>query len=456
AMADIGSEMKEYDVFIIGSGMAGMTIANKCASKGLTVGITDELPYGGTCALRGCDPKKVIIGATEVRDFAKRLKGSGIDTIPKVNWKDIMAFKQSFVDEMPPKVEKGYKRNGIDTFHSSAKFLSQNTLEIGNEKIKAKKIVIASGSKPRVLEFEGGHFAKTSADFLNLDELPKSLLFIGGGYIAFEFAHIAARCGAEVTIVHRGNNPLENFEQDIVKHLVSATKKLGVKLILNTDVTAIEKADKKFRVKGKSAEKTEYFEAEAVFNSAGRPPAIFDLELEKAGISFTKKGVSVNEHLQNTSNPIVYAAGDAADSEGLPLTPVAVLEGHTVASNIIKGNHKKISYPPMPTVVFTLPTMASVGYTESRARELNYNIQVNYKEVGDWFNAKRLNVAEYAFKTIIDEETQTILGAHLIGPHTEETINLFAMAIKTKMKVNDIRTMIFSYPTLASDIPHML
>jgi glutathione reductase (NADPH) len=164
----------------------------------------------------------------------------------------------------------------------------------------------------------------------------------------------------------------------------------------------------------------------------------------------------VNEHLQNTLNPIIYAAGDAADSEGLPLTPVAVLEGHTVASNIIKGNHKKISYPPMPTVVFTLPTMASVGYTESKAKELKYNIRINYKEVDDWFNAKRLNVSEYAFKTIIDEETQTILGAHLIGPHTEETINLFAMAIKTKMKVNDIRTMIFSYPTLASDIPHML
>ena len=110
----------------------------------------------------------------------------------------------------------------------------------------------------------------------------------------------------------------------------------------------------------------------------------------------------------------------------------------------------------MPTVVFTLPAMASVGYTESRAKELNYNIRVNFKEVGSWFNAKRLNVKEYAFKTIIEEETQTILGAHLIGPHTEETINLFAMAIKTKMKVNEIRTMIFSYPTLASDIPHML
>lgn len=448
--------MKEYDVFIIGSGMAGMTIANKCASKGLKVGITDELPYGGTCALRGCDPKKVIIGATEVRDFAKRLKGNGIDTIPKVNWKDIMAFKQSFVDEMPPKIEKGYKKNGIDTFHSSAKFISENVLEVGNEQVTATKFVIASGSKPRVLEFEGGHYAKTSTDFLNLEELPKSLLFIGGGYIAFEFAHIAARCGAEVTIVHRGKNPLENFEQDIVKHLVSATKKLGIKLILETEVAAIEKTDNKYRVKGKSAKKTEYFEAEAVFNSAGRPPAIFDLDLDKANIAFTKKGISVNEYLQSTSNPNIYSAGDAANSEGLPLTPVAVLEGHTVASNTIKGNHKKASYPPMPTVVFTLPTMASVGYSELEAKKKDYNVRINYKEVADWFNAKRLNVEEYAFKTVIDEDTQTILGAHLIGPHTEETINLFAMAINTKMKVNDIRKMIFSYPTMASDIPHML
>ncbi|EIJ39364.1 pyruvate/2-oxoglutarate dehydrogenase complex, dihydrolipoamide dehydrogenase component [Galbibacter orientalis DSM 19592] len=448
--------MKEYDVFIIGSGMAGMTIANKCASKGLKVGITDELPYGGTCALRGCDPKKVIIGATEVRDFAKRLKGNGIDTIPKVNWKDIMAFKQTFVDEMPPKIEKGYKNNGIDTFHSSAKFLSENTLEVGSDKVKAEKIVIAAGAKPRILEFEGGHYAKSSTYFLNLEKLPKSLLFIGGGYIAFEFAHIAARCGAEVTIVHRGKNPLENFEQDIVKHLVSATKKLGIKLILETEVAAIEKTENNYRVKGKSAENTEYFEAEAVFNSAGRPPAIFDLDLDKANIAFTKKGISVNEYLQNTSNPNIYSAGDAADSAGLPLTPIAVLEGHIVASNIIKGNSKEISYPPMPTVVFTLPTMASVGFTELKAKELNYNIRINYKGVGNWFNAKRLNVEEYAFKTIIDNETQTILGAHLIGPHTEETINLFAMAIKTKMKVNDIRTMIFSYPTLASDITHML
>lgn len=448
--------MKKYDVFIIGSGMAGMTIANKCASKGLSVGITDELPYGGTCALRGCDPKKVIIGITEVRDFAKRLKGKGIDTIPDINWKDIMAFKQTFVDEMPKKIEKGYKKNGIDTFHDSATFINKNTLSVGNETIQADKIVIASGSNPKVLDFEGGQLAQTSTDFLNLKELPESLLFIGGGYIAFEFAHIAARSGAKVTIVHQGEHPLENFDRDIVKYLVDATRNLGVKLVLETEVYKIESKHGHYVTTGISDGKETTYKSATVFNSAGRPPAIFDLELEKAGISFSKKGIEVNEYLQSTSNSNVYAAGDAADSRGLPLTPVAVLEGHIVASNIIKGNQKKVNYPPIPSVVFTLPTMATVGLLEDEAKEKGYDINVNFEKVDNWFNARRLNVDEYAFKTIIDKNNNTILGAHLIGPHCEETINLFTMAIKTKMTISDLRTMIFSYPTMASDLTYML
>jgi len=448
--------MRKYDVFVIGSGMAGMTIANKCASKGLSVGITDELSYGGTCALRGCDPKKVIIGATEVRDFAKRLKGKGIDTVPNINWNDIMAFKRSFVDEMPKKIEKGYKKNGIETFHTSATFIDENTLRVGEDNIQADKVVIASGSKPKVLDFEGGQLAKTSTDFLNLKELPQSLLFIGGGYIAFEFAHIAARSGAEVTIVHRGKRPLENFDRDIVKHLVAATRNLGIKLVLETEVSRIESKDGHYITTGISDGKETTYKSTAVFNSAGRPPAIFDLELEKAGISFSKNGIEVNEYLQSPSNANIYAAGDAADSRGLPLTPIAVLEGHVVASNIIKGNRKKVNYPPMPSVVFTLPAMATVGLLEDEAKEKGYDINVNFEKVDNWFNARRLNVDEYAFKTIIDKNNNTILGAHLIGPLCEETINLFAMAIKTKMTISDLRTMIFSYPTMASDLTYML
>lgn len=158
----------------------------------------------------------------------------------------------------------------------------------------------------------------------------------------------------------------------------------------------------------------------------------FDLDLEKANISYTKKGIEVHEYLQSTTNFRVYAAGDAADSPGVPLTQVGVLEGYTAASNIIKAEHKIVEYPPIPTVAFTLPTMASVGLTEAAAKAEFYNYRVNYKE------------------------TETVLGAHLIGPNAEETINMFAMFIKTEIPVTEIKKMIFSYPTLSSDISYML
>lgn len=448
--------MYKYDVFVLGSGMAGMNIANICASKGLKVGVTDELPYGGTCALRGCDPKKIMLAATEAKDFAQRLHEKQIAEVPLIHWKAAMKFKQEFVDAMPPKIEKGYKHNGIETFHQSAKFISENQLQVGDETIEAKKIVIATGARPRVLGISGEEHTLTSTDFLNFDTLPKSLVFIGGGYIAFEFAHMAARFGSEVTILHRGKQPLESFDPFIVEQLTGATQKLNIKVVLNTNVTAVEKLGNSFRVTGMSENGEQKWEAEAVINSAGRPPAIFDLDLEKATIAFSKRGVEVNEYLQSTTNSNIYAAGDAADTDGIPLTPVAVMEGHIVASNIINGNIKKPDYTAIPTVVFTLPTMASVGLSEEKATEKGIEFTVNNKAVPDWFTAKRINEKTYAYKTLIEKETGKILGAHIIGPHAEEVINLFAMAIKAGWTSKDIKTMILTYPSASADIVYMV
>lgn len=448
--------MKQYDVIVIGSGMSGMTVANKCASKGLKVAVTDELPYGGTCALRGCDPKKIIIGATEVRDFAQRLAGKGIITVPEVDWKDIMAFKQEFVDAIPKKIEKGFKHNAIDTYHGAARFIANDSVKIESEILRGGKIVIATGARPRTLTFEGGDYALTSTDFLNLKELPKSLIFIGGGYIAFEFAHIAKRCGAEVTIIHRGPRPLENFDKDIVGHLSEATQILGVRLVLDTNVTGIKKEKNGYIVVGEKDGAETKYTAEAVFNSAGRVPHINDLDLSAASISSNKRGVEVNEYLQSVSNPYIYAAGDSADTSGLPLTPVAVYEGHIVASNITKENKKSPDYPPMPSVVFTLPAMASVGLTEEEAKKKGLNIKVNSNAVPEWFNAKRLNVQEYAYKTVIDTDKGTLLGVHLIGPGVEETINFFSLTIFKSIPVKDLKKMIYAYPTMGSDISSML
>jgi len=448
--------MKKYDVFVIGSGMAGMNIANRCAAKGLKVGITDELPYGGTCALRGCDPKKIMLAATEAKHIASNLNEKQISTVPEISWQSAMKSKQDFVELMPQKLQKGYTKNGVDTFHTSARFVSENQVQVGEKTIQADKIVIATGAKSRELAFPGGELALTSTDFLNFEVLPKSLIFIGGGYIAMEFAHMATRYGSKVTIIHRGERPLENFDPYIVEQITKATREMNVNLVLNTEVTAIEKSGSGYKVTGKNNTQSNNWEAEVVINSAGRPPAIFDLDLEKANIDYSKKGVQVNDYLQSTSNTNVYAAGDAAKKDGFNLTPVAVMEGHVVASNILKGNNKKPDYNAIPTVVFTLPALASVGLSEKQAEAKGLNYFVKKNSVPKWFTAQRLNEKTYAFKTLIEKEHGKILGAHLIGPHAEEVINLFAMAIKSGLTVRNIKTMILTYPSASSDIVYMI
>jgi glutathione reductase (NADPH) len=447
--------MKKYNVIVIGSGMAGMTIANKCAKKGLKTAVTDSRPYGGTCALRGCDPKKILVGAAEIIDRANKMKGIGIEGDISINWQDLMAYKNDFVAKMPKDVEKGYEKAGVDMYHGAASFESEDTVRIEDNLLEADKIVIATGARPVILDIPGGELPIDSTDFLNLEELPKEITFIGGGYIAMEFAHLAARAGSKVTIFHRGKTPLENFEADIVKHLVNATEELGMELHLESDVVTVEKTDKGFTVKAASKNGEKVVQTDLVVNAAGRVPELDGMNLEKANISYGKKGIEVNKYLQSVTNERVYAAGDAAASKGLNLTPVAVLEGHAVAANIIRGNSKKPDYTEMPSVVFTLPTLAAVGMTEAQAKESSLEYQVKDGSASNWYNAKRINESTYAYKVISDKEGH-ILGAHIIGPHAEEMINLFAMAIRAKLKVADIRNMVYSYPSMGSDIGSMV
>lgn len=448
--------MQYYDVFVIGSGMAGMNVANRSAAKGLKVGITDERPYGGTCALRGCDPKKILLAPTEAEHLAGNLQDKAMASVASVDWKAARGYKQEFVEAMPPKIEKGYEKAGVDAFHDSARFVAENQLQVGDETIEADKIVVATGAKALQLDFPGGDLALTSTDFLDFKELPESLVFVGGGYIAFEFAQMAARYGSKVTILHRGQRPLENFDPFIVEQATQATEALDIEVVLETDVTAIEETESGYRVTGQNGTSKHQWEAEQVINASGRPPAIFDLDLDKAGVAFGPKGIEVNEYLQSTSNPAVYAVGDAAHTDGLPLTPVAVMEGHILASNITKGNNKTADYTAIPSVVFTVPPMASVGYTEERAKAEGLDFTVKQNSVPNWFTAKRINESTYAFKTLIENYSGKILGAHLIGPHAEEVINLFAMAMKTGLNARAVKTMVLTYPSASSDIVHMV
>ena len=456
-----GMAIIEFDVFVIGTGTAGKTVAYDCAAEGMKVAIADNREFGGTCANRGCDPKKVLVGITQAMQLSENLKGKGIVSVPKIDWAALQKFKSTFTSAVPAATERDLKKAGIEMFHQSPKFLDENTLSVEGKTIKAKKIVIATGQKPMELKIPGREHLMVSDDFLKLAELPESIVFVGAGYIGMEFAHIAARCGAKVTIVEFGDRPLAPFEADIVSHLTKVSEELGIKFIFNAEVTEVEKLQKNYRVSfqknGASAPLgNQYVDARIVFNTAGRVPSIDELHLEKGNVAFEKGGISVNEFLQNTTNKNVYACGDVSASGALPLTPTSSQEARIVSLNIRKGNHTKMDFPPVPSVVFTIPQIASIGLTEEEAKEKGYEYVVEYKSVPKWFNAKHNNDLVYSYKTIVDKNRNIVLGAHIIASEAGEMINLFVLAMCGKLTTEDIKAMIFAYPTWGNDIKGMV
>jgi glutathione reductase (NADPH) len=430
-------------------------VAQRCAQANKKTAIIDSQPFGGTCSLRGCDPKKVLVGLAHVLALNEQLKGKGIETVATPSWKDLMMFKKTFTEPKIPKTEAVLQEAGVVIYHGRAKFIEENTIQVNDDILFAEKFVFANGAAPTKLSIPGEDLLIDSTAFLELEELPKEILFVGGGYIAFEFAHIVSRFGVKATIVHRGEMPLPHFDADLVKLLIKASEDLGIKIILNAEVKSITQQDGVFMIHASQSGKELVLPAALAVHTAGRTPDIFDMSLEKMNIAFSKKGIKVNDYMQSVSNPDAYACGDAND-KGLALTPVAAKEASALVVNLLKGNHKKIEYGHIPSNVFSIPALATVGLTEQKAKEKNLNYAVRYQETKDWYSSKRLNEPMSAFKILIDKETDKIIGAHLLGPHSEDTINIFTLAMNAGIKAGDLKRTIFTYPTSASDIVHML
>ncbi|MRH43456.1 NAD(P)/FAD-dependent oxidoreductase [Aquibacillus halophilus] len=447
---------KEYDLIVIGSGTGGSVAASKCNQAGWKVAMIDELPFGGTCALRGCDPKKVLVGVSEYLDGAQRLNGHGINGEVTINWSDLMQFKKTFTASVPEMKEKGLNDQGIDTYHGRAKFIDEDKLQLNDTTLKGNYILIATGASPAKLPIDGSEHLTYSDDFLELEQLPNHIVFVGGGYISFEFAHIATRAGAKVQLLHRGDQPLKAFDSDLVNKLVDYSEELGIDIQLKTEVKEIRKTNNGYLVVAKQGNKTLEFETDMVVHGAGRTPNIDSLNLDKAGITASNKGIEVNEFLQSTSNPKIYAAGDVAATNGKALTPVAGTESHTVSSNLRKGNHRSIEEQVMPTNVFTLPKLASVGLTEEEASTKVSNYTVNAIDTTNWFTYKRTNQPVTFAKVIIDQENDKVIGAHFLSNEADELINHFATAIQFNLATKDLKKMLFAYPTVASDIAHLI
>jgi len=385
------------------------------------------------------------------------MKGQGIRAEAVcIDWQELMRFKRSFTEPVPKKQEEGFAKAGIATFHGRARFVGPSSLQVNDDVLEGRYVVIAAGQKPADLKIPGAEHLTTSERFLELDELPKRILFIGGGYIAFEFAHVAVRAGAQVTIAHRGPRPLPRFDPDLVDQLVKSSRELAVDVQLGTEVMGVEKRSGQLVVRASASGQQRTFEADMVVHAAGRVAEIDDMNLDAAGVAWDSQGVKVNEFLQSVSNPAVYAAGDAAASGGPPLTPVANYEGIIVAANLLKGNSQKPNYLGIPTVVFAIPPLAAAGLSESEAHKQALKFKVKKELTSNWYSSRRIAEKYSGFKALVEEGTDRIVGAHLLGSDAEEVINLFGLAMRTGMRAADLKHMLYAYPTRGSDVAYML
>ena len=392
------TEGKTYDLVVIGTGTAAQVTSFRVRAAGWSVAVIDHLPFGGTCALRGCDPKKMLIGGAEVIDMTRRMRGRGVTGELAINWPDLMAFKRTFTDPIPQKQEHRYAAQSIDTFHGKARFTGPDTIEVAGQTIQARHVLIATGARPVALTFPGAEHLIASDNFLELPKLPARIVMVGGGYIAAEFSHIAARAGAKVTVLQRAERMLTQFDPDLVVH------------------------------------------------AAGRVPDLDALNLSAAGIAVENGHLVLNEFLQSASNLAVYEAGDAA-AKGRPLTPVSSHDGKVVAGNLLEGNRHRPDYRGVPSVAFTLPPIAAVGFGRSRSPRGGTKISDQPREGSGLVYGPPRRRDGLRFQNACRKRHR---------PHADEVINVLGLAIRHGLTAADIKQTMFAYPTAASDVGYML
>jgi glutathione reductase (NADPH) len=336
----------------------------------------------------------------------------------------------------------------------AAKFTGPNTVDVEGTILEADNMVIATGSKPRNLPIPGADLMITSDEVLSERELPGEIVFIGGGVIAMEFSHVYARAGAKVTILEVAPRLLPRMEADAVDILRSEAERVGVTVRTGVKVNAITQADGRLQVAYEHEGESLIVQADRVVNGAGRVANVDELDLDAGNIAHDGPAIAVDEYLRSTSNPAVWVVGDALTTSP-QLSPVATYEGKIVGENIVNGPSATTDYSVLPSSVYTIPAYSSVGLTEEQAQEAVPNLRVSASDMTGWFSAKSYAETAAWSKILIDEDNDRIVGAHIIGHHGEDLINLFVLAMKNGITASALKDTIFAYPTFSSDVKNM-
>ncbi|TES46171.1 NAD(P)/FAD-dependent oxidoreductase [Shouchella lehensis] len=444
--------VQAYDVIIIGSGPAAMAAAFPLAEATKRVAVIEGNRFGGTCPNFGCDPKKMLYTRSEAAWQAGKLRGTGIEGTISFNWEDAMKEKNTYTDSVYQEIEQSLKKANIDTYHGYASFINEETVQVDHITLSATTFIIATGLMPSPLPFKGAETLLTNEAFLNLPSLPKSIAFIGGGYISFEFAHLAARAGANVHIIDSGHRGLKAFDQDHVQALIKQSEALGITFHWNEEISSIESNAHDVTIKTDKQTLT----VDKAVHGAGRTPNIKKLNLEAANIHYDEAGIHVNNTLQSISNPRVYAAGDVTATHSLPLTPLSSHEGSVVVHNILEEQKQTLQQGAMPSVVFTIPKLAKVGKTKELLDQEGIAYDVKNTTMTDWLTYSMIKEDQALAKVYVCKKTGKILGADFLTIYADQWINLLSLAIQLELTTEQLTSVHYTYPSVLGDSGNVL
>ncbi len=445
---------KKYDVIIIGGGNAGFGVSAVAADAGKSIAFIEQRDFGGTCPNRGCTPKKVLVAAAHALHEIETASAHHIEVgKPKLNWTKLIQREKDMIGFIPDAMAGVAEKRG-DVYRGSARFVGPNTVNVDGTILEGENIVIATGSRTRPLPIPGAELMITSEDVLSEETQPDEVVFIGGGVIAMEFSHVYARAGTKVTILEVMPRLLPRVDADAVAAVQAESERIGVIVKTDVNVKAVRNSGEKLSV-SYELEGVEYsVEADRVINGAGRIANVDTLDLDAGNVKHDRIAVEIDDFLRSTSNPSVWVAGDALVMSP-QLSPIATYEGRIVGQNIVNGPTVQPDYSVIPSGIYTVPALSTVGLTEDQAKEKGLDVKIKSSDMTDWFSGKSYAETVAWAKVLVDETRDQIVGAHMVGHQAEELIHLFAVAMRHGIPASKLKDDMFAFPTFSSDIKNL-
>jgi glutathione reductase (NADPH) len=439
----------DYDLFVIGGGSGGVRAARIAAGHGARVAIAEEYRFGGTCVIRGCVPKKLFVYASRFRDdfedaegFGWTVKGSRFD------WPTLLANKNREISRLEGIYRRNVEAAGAKIFDTRATLADANTVLLGSDgrRVTAKTILIATGGHPVKPDVPGAEHAITSNEAFLLEELPASILIVGGGYIAVEFAGIFDGLGVETTLVYRGAKVLRGFDEDLRDGLMAEMFKREIDVRVNTDIAVIEKNASDYTVALKDGST---MEVECVMFATGRWPSTRGLGLENAGAKLGANGEVLVDEVSRSSVANIYAVGDVTDR--VNLTPVAIREGHAFADTVFGGKRTTLDHELIPTAVFSTPEIGTVGLPEHVACERYPQLDVYRARFRPLKHTLSGRDELVIMKLLVDGASDKVVGCHMLGPDAAEIVQMAAIALKMGATKADFDATVALHPSIAEE-----